>query len=190
RIKQITSSTHDTYRAKFGKSATTNPRESIFFGTTNDDEFLFDKTGNRRFIPVKVGVNPVEKHSIGELTEDIVDQIWAQAKYYHEQNVSTYLNKEEVKELEKVQEPHQAQDELELEIVRYILMKVPEDWDYISMNDKREYVKEYQEDKSKPSGYMYRDKISAREIKEVLLKDENVENNRLSMRINECFKAI
>lgn len=54
RIKQITSSTHDTYRAKFGKSVATNPRESVFFGTTNDDEFLFDRTGNRRFIPIKV----------------------------------------------------------------------------------------------------------------------------------------
>src|SRR5699024_12721197 len=63
-------------------------------------------------------------------------------------------------------------------------------WDYISMNDKREYVKEYQEDDSKLSGYMYRDKISAREIKEVLLKDDKVENRRLSKRINECLKRI
>lgn len=190
RIKQITSSTHDTYRAKFGKSATTNPRESIFFGTTNDDEFLFDSTGNRRFIPMKVGINPVEKYTISDLTEDIVDQIWAEAKYYHEQNIPTHLNEQEVKELEVIQEPHQAQDELELEIVRYILMKVPKKWDYISMNDKREYVKEYQEDDSKLSGYMYRDKISAREIKEVLLKDDKVENRRLSKRINECLKRI
>src|SRR5699024_12694479 len=88
---------------------------------------------------MKVGINPVEKYTISDLTEDIVDQIWAEAKYYHEQNIPTHLNEQEVKELEVIQEPHQAQDELELEIVRYILMKVPEKWDYISMNDKREY---------------------------------------------------
>lgn len=69
-------------------------------------------------------------------------------------------------------------------------MSVPEEWDFISMNEKREYVKEYQEDNSKVYRYKYRDKISAREIKEVLLKDDNVENRRLSKRINECLKII
>lgn len=190
RIKQITSSTHDTYRAKYGRSATKNPRESIFFGTTNDEEFLIDRTGNRRFIPMRVGINSYKKYSIGDLTEDIVDQIWAEAKYYHEQGVSTHLNEQELEELKVVQEPHEAQDELELDIVRFILMKLPENWDYKSMSEKRDYVKEYQEDLTELGNYKNRDKISAREIKEILLKDESVENRKLSKRINECLKEI
>lgn len=46
--------------------------------------------------------------------------MWAEAKYFHEGNVRTHLNEQELRVLEDIQEPHQAQDELELEIVRYI----------------------------------------------------------------------
>lgn len=45
----------DTYRAPYAKSAVKHPRSNILCGTCNEDSFLKDKTGNRRFwvIPVK-----------------------------------------------------------------------------------------------------------------------------------------
>nr|WP_229293092.1 virulence-associated E family protein [Staphylococcus ratti] len=53
-----------------------------FFGTTNEETFLKDETGNRRFIPIRVGVNKNKKFNIHDLTQEIVDQVWAEAKEY------------------------------------------------------------------------------------------------------------
>lgn len=50
------------------------------FGTTNDREFLRDKTGNRRFWPVEVGVGEITKSLWKDMTQEEIDQIWVEAK--------------------------------------------------------------------------------------------------------------
>ena len=48
-IKQFLSKTEDIYRAAYGRRTDKYPRRCVFFGTSNDSEFLKDMTGNRRF---------------------------------------------------------------------------------------------------------------------------------------------
>ena len=60
-VKQFLSKTHDIYRAAYGRQTNKYPRRCVFFGTSNDSEFLKDSTGNRRFWPVDVGVNTTKK---------------------------------------------------------------------------------------------------------------------------------
>lgn len=60
-IKQFLSKTDDIYRAAYGRRTDKYPRRCVFFGTSNDGEFLKDVTGNRRFWPVDVGVHPAKK---------------------------------------------------------------------------------------------------------------------------------
>ena len=75
-IKQFVSKQEDTYRAAYARRTQSHPRQCAFFGTTNDDEFLRDPTGARRFWPVtvtKAGCVNGDK-----LTPEIVDQIWAE----------------------------------------------------------------------------------------------------------------
>jgi predicted P-loop ATPase len=48
-VKQFLSRSEDIYREPFGKRTKAYPRRCVFFGTTNDSEFLKDRTGSRRF---------------------------------------------------------------------------------------------------------------------------------------------
>lgn len=66
----------DTYRPSFGRMSRDFPRRCVFVGTTNDDEYLKDPTGNRRWQPVRAGVvGAVDWAGI----ERDRDQIWAEA---------------------------------------------------------------------------------------------------------------
>ena len=54
-MKQYLTDTHDTYQPKYKQKAVTVPRMHIFGGSTNEETFLTDPTGNRRFWCVTAG---------------------------------------------------------------------------------------------------------------------------------------
>ncbi len=64
----------DLIRKPYGRTVESLPRKSIIVGTTNQDEFLSDATGNRRF-----WVIPVQKPLDIELLQAERDRIWAAA---------------------------------------------------------------------------------------------------------------
>lgn len=55
KTKQFFSTQTDKYRPPYGAAMLDSPRRCVFVGTTNDDEYLTDRTGNRRYWPVLVG---------------------------------------------------------------------------------------------------------------------------------------
>lgn len=59
-IKQFLSANEDMYRPPYGARMLKRPRHSVFGGTTNDDTFLRDATGDRRFWPITVGEINIE----------------------------------------------------------------------------------------------------------------------------------
>jgi len=71
-IKQFVTRTHENWIPKYREFATTFPRRLVFIGTTNEDQFLADATGNRRWLPMRVGQVDVEA-----IKRD-VDQLWAE----------------------------------------------------------------------------------------------------------------
>lgn len=72
-LKRFLSTRRDKYRRAYGRDALTYPRQCVIVGSTNDQRYLFDQTGNRRFWPVRAGMVQLDK-----LRED-VDQLWAEA---------------------------------------------------------------------------------------------------------------
>lgn len=54
KVKAFIASAADYFRASFDKRARDYPRQVVFGGTTNEDTYLTDQTGNRRFWPVQV----------------------------------------------------------------------------------------------------------------------------------------
>jgi predicted P-loop ATPase len=71
-IKDFITKTHEHWTPKYQEFACKFPRRIVFIGTTNEDEFLSDDTGNRRWLPIKVG-----KIEIAGITRDRV-QLWAE----------------------------------------------------------------------------------------------------------------
>lgn len=75
KIKAAVSAQEDTYRPSYGRYARQFPRQCVFVGTTNDDTYLKDETGARRFWPVRCGQINLKRLS------EVVDQLWAEADY-------------------------------------------------------------------------------------------------------------
>lgn len=76
-LKAFLTRTHETYRPAYGRNEITQPRQCVLVGTTNRSEYLRDSTGDRRFWPVKCGVNG-EPCDIDGLSS-VRDQLFAEA---------------------------------------------------------------------------------------------------------------
>jgi hypothetical protein len=72
-IKSFFSKTSDKARPAYGRTSVDRPRRCVFVATTNEDNYLRDTTGNRRFWPVKVC--RIDLAAIGRDR----DQLWAEA---------------------------------------------------------------------------------------------------------------
>lgn len=137
-VKQFLSKTHDIYRAAYGKRTDKYPRRCVFFGTSNEEEFLKDVTGNRRFWPVDVGVNKAKKSVWRDLPYE-VDQIWAEAYLYWMLGEVLYLPKELEQAAEEMQESHREASGKEGLIREFIEREIPSNWDSMSLMARRQF---------------------------------------------------
>lgn len=77
-IKSFLSRQVDSIRPPYGAAIEEFPRRAIFVGSTNEEQYLVDDTGNRRSWPIRVGTIDLD-----QLERD-VDQLWAEAVFrYH-----------------------------------------------------------------------------------------------------------
>ncbi len=137
-VKQFLSKVEDIFREPYGRRTGVYPRRCVFFGTTNESEFLKDKTGNRRFWPVDCGVNAPTKSVFKELSE-AVPQIWAEALMAWQLGERLYLTGEALKLAETEQETHSEQSSREGVIREFVAREILPDWDKRSITQRRMY---------------------------------------------------
>ena len=164
-VKHFLSKQEDIYRALFGKRNEKFPRRCVFFGTTNNWEFLRDKTGDRRFWPAVIGQNKPKKSVFNDLPKE-VDQIWAEAYFNYLVNNYYDLNSEEAKQIAlDMQKEHSESNPLDGLISEFLEKEIPEDWNKKTVKQRRDYFHSSVEPiKDSNKEYIKRDRICALEI--------------------------
>lgn len=157
KLKAFITRQDDKYRASYGHRVTPHPRQCIFIGTTNnEDGFLRDITGNRRFWPVNVA-----KH-VKDITQDDIDQIWAEALTYAEDE-ALYLTFEQEEEAERQQREAVEHDPREGKVRDYLDTLLPDNWSSLSVWERRDWLEDPSVQKRNP-GVAVRTEVCLQEI--------------------------
>lgn len=104
-VKQFLATQRDIFRPAYGKTAMDKPRGTVFVGTTNDDNYLVDVTGNRRFWPLKL----VDMCRIDELSA-ARDQLWAEAVVAYRSGTKWWFDQGECASLDAAQDAARFSD--------------------------------------------------------------------------------
>lgn len=137
-IKSFISRVDDKYRASYGISVENHPRQCIIVGTTNAESgFLRDITGNRRFWPLRVNLG---KKKPWELTQDEVDQIWAETLVLNASGEKLIMEGDEAMQAADEQSVAMESDEREGLVREYLEKLLPENWNSMDLFDRRSFL--------------------------------------------------
>lgn len=132
--KAFFSRSSDRVRAPYGERWEEYPRQCVFVGTTNLDDYLKAKTGNRRFWPVTV--HEVDFEGLAAAR----DQLFAEAVFHYENlNEALYLDDSEVKK----------------QAVEAQLMRVAEDMEDAMFGDFSEWIIKQRKGRHLPSNSLH-----------------------------------
>lgn len=137
RIKQFLSLRADRFRAAYGRNVKEIPRSCIFFGTTNTPDFLQDTTGNRRFWPIDTGEVRHTKNVWRDLTDDEIDQLWAEAFMRWQAGEPLFLSGAIEEEAKLKQEEHREVSSREGIVREFLERNVPDDWSKWELDKRR-----------------------------------------------------
>ena len=123
-IKAFLSRQKETYKTPYGVHPEDRPRQCVFAGTTNRQDFLpMDRSGNRRFLPVAVDAAQAEVHPLADeqASRAYIDQMWAEAMVkYKAGEYSLHLSEESEKMLSKMQEAFTQEDTVDGLIIAFM----------------------------------------------------------------------
>ena len=130
----------DTFRPPYGTVPIERPRRVIFGGTTNEDEFLKDPTGERRSWPIEVGNIDVER------LKKERDQLWAEAVEMYKLGFNWWLSNDMEQQAKVYQEMFSMKDSWHDDVLTYCLasrtdMTVNEKyWNMFGLDSKRTHI--------------------------------------------------
>lgn len=139
--KQFLSRQVDVFRQAYGRRTQEYPRRCVFFGSSNQYEFLKDITGNRRFWPIDIEAQKPAKNVYVNLPGE-VDQIWAEAvvRYKNGEPLIIEDNEDVLRLAETARETHMESNSKQGLINEFLLQKVPKNWNTMSRSARRTYL--------------------------------------------------
>lgn len=113
-LKAFISSQADDYRVPYEKRNQRRPRQCVFCGTSNDKNFLKDRTGNRRYWPIDCHTTDETKDRIFDYktSRPYLQQVVAEAvTYYKKHPDEDLVLPKHIEEMaEQVQDEHLEED--------------------------------------------------------------------------------
>lgn len=185
-VKHFVSKKEDRFRVAYGKRVEHFPRRCVFFGTTNEEDFLRDVTGNRRFWVVNVKRCAGAVRWQEYLTPETIAQLWGEAKERLAQGETLYLGEDLEEVARDIQDRHLETDERSGLIREYLDRLLPTSWDTMDTQGRRMWLED-----TNNVGTVVRERVCILEVwAECLGRDPNMITRRDSFEISRAMKNI
>ncbi|MCI7343056.1 MAG: virulence-associated E family protein [Fusobacterium necrophorum] len=170
--KQFLTRQEDIFREAYGRRTKKYPRRCVFFGTSNDAEFLKDASGNRRFWPIDTFVQTPKKSISQDLAKE-VDQIWAEACELSKREDFHLVLSKEAEMLARLEQESHREDNFKRGIIEeYLDKKLPRAWGSMDLFARRAYLQDYENQVSLHPELFERDRVCIAEIWEEALGND------------------
>jgi hypothetical protein len=181
--KAFISKTSLRFRKPYMKRTEEFAKNFVLARTTNQKEYLKDKTGERRFLPVLANIEKQKKHPM-EIEPETIEQIWGEAVTIYRAGADLMFDKETEERLEIYREKFMYRDEVELQVLEYLEMPIPDNWSSWSIQQQHQYTSKYFDNSGEfEAGTKKLEKVSTREMMYNLFM-RNSNDKKLSTKIN------
>ena len=181
--KAFISKTSLRFRKPYMKRTEEFAKNFVLARTTNQKEYLKDKTGERRFLPVLANIDNQKKHPM-EIEPETIEQIWGEAVTIYRAGADLMFDKKTEEELEIYREKFMYRDEVELQVLEYLEMPIPDNWSSWSIQQQHQYTSKYFDNSNEfEPGTKKLEKVSTREMMYNLFM-RNSNDKKLSTKIN------
>lgn len=181
--KAFISKTSLRFRKPYMKRTEEFAKNFVLARTTNQKEYLKDKTGERRFLPIMVNADKQKKHPM-EIEPETIKQIWGEAVTFYKNGASLMFDEETEKELNVYRERFMYRDEVEQQVLEYLDMPIPSNWESMSAQKQYRYTQAYFDNSHGfEAGDAQLTKVSTREMMyNLFMRSSN--DRKLSTKIN------
>lgn len=181
--KAFISKTSLRYRKPYMSKTEEFAKNFILARTTNQKEYLKDKTGERRFLSVMADSGRQKKHPMA-IEPATIEQIWGEAVHLYKDGHPLMFDEETEAELVAYREKFVYRDEAELQVLEYLDMPITSNWDKWPIQKQHQYTQKYFDNSSDfEPGNSRLEKVSTREIMYNLFL-RNSSDRKLSTKIN------
>lgn len=136
-LKEFLTRTVDVFRSPYERAAVAHPRQFVFWATTNDETFLRQQEGNRRYLPVRVEM----KCDFDRYTDEFVEQVWAEALHMWENGESLAMNPAEEKICAEARLFVTSEDPQTGMLQAWLEQPKPDNWDLLTIDGRMMWLR-------------------------------------------------